>query len=352
MKVLNLYARQDVRFEDKPRPQIENDDDVIIQIHVAGICGSDISRFGKIGAYQPGTTWGHEFSGVVVEKGTAVTHVREGDKATACNCFPCFTCDQCQNGYYARCVSLEVLGGQRNGAFAEYIKVPARNVVPIPQEMDFATASFIEPSSVAVHGLKQVDVHAVSTVAIIGCGTIGLLALQWASIEGAAAVFAFDTDARKLKVASQVGAQHIFNPIDETSMARFMALTGGKGVDVVIESSGNAAGVASAMLLARKGGTVLLLGIPYGDVAFPRLNFEKIVRNELKVVGSWNSISAPFPGSEWQTSVDYLSNGRINIQPLITHMISLEEAPALFPQLYGREAFFVKVLMDVSGTHV
>lgn len=351
MKVLNLYAQQDVRFEDKACPHIENDDDVLIKVHIAGICGSDISRFGKIGAYNPGMTWGHEFSGVVVDKGNAVTTVKEGDKVTACNCFPCFTCDQCQKGHYARCLELEVLGGHRDGAFAEFIKVPARNVVKIPQEMDFTTASFIEPSSVVVHGLKQVDIHAGATVAVIGCGTIGLLALQWANIEGAGEVFAFDTDNGKLDVATQTGAQHIFNVTDETCMARFLKQTGGKGVDIVIESSGNAAGVTSATLLARKGGTVLLLGIPYGDVAFPRLNFEKIVRNELKVLGSWNSISAPFPGSEWQTSVNYLSSGRLNVRPLITRMVSLKDAPALFPQLYSREAFFVKILIDISGTH-
>lgn len=352
MKVLNLYATQDVRYEEKPQPEIEHEDDVLIKVHIAGICGSDISRFGKIGAYNPGLTWGHEFSGVVVKRGKAVHSVKEGDRVTACNCFPCFGCEQCQKGQYSQCLDLQVLGGHRDGAFAEFIKVPARNVVKIPQDMDFKTASFIEPSSVVVHGLRHVNITAGAKVAVIGCGTIGLLALQWAKIGGASDVFAFDTDIGKLSVATEVGARSGFDVTDPDFMARFLTDTSGQGADIVIESSGNAAGVASAMLLARKGGTVLLLGIPYGDVAFPRLNFEKIIRNELKVVGSWNSLSAPFPGSEWSTSVKYLSNGSINITPLITRTIPLKDAPSLFPQLFDRKYFFVKVLIDVSGTHL
>lgn len=352
MKVLSLYAKQDVQYEDKIPPEIQNDDDVIIQVYIAGICGSDISRFGKIGSYNPGLTWGHEFSGVVVKRGKAVHSVREGDRVTACNCFPCFSCEQCQKGQYSQCLDLQVLGGHRDGAFAEFIKVPARNVVKIPQDMDFKTASFIEPSSVVVHGLRHVNITVGSKVAVIGCGTIGLLALQWAKISGAGDVFAFDTEVEKLSVATEVGARSVFDVTDPAFMARFLKETSEQGVDIVIESSGSASGVASAMLLARKGGTVLLLGIPYGDVAFPRLNFEKIIRNELNVIGSWNSLSAPFPGSEWSTSVNYLSNGSINVTPLITHTISMKDAPSLFPSLFSRNEFFVKVLINVSGTNI
>ncbi|WP_194207468.1 galactitol-1-phosphate 5-dehydrogenase [Superficieibacter sp. 1612_C1] len=349
MKALNLYSVQDVRYEETPRPVITADDDVIISVQVAGICGSDISRFGKLGSYQPGLTWGHEFSGVVAETGAAVKGLNKGDRVTACNCFPCFECQYCQQGRYAHCVDLKVLGGHKNGAFADYIRLPARNVLKLPDTMDFATASFIEPSSVVVHGLRQVDIKAGCRMAIVGCGTIGLLAVQWAKICGAGEVFAFDVDPQKLSIAKATGADRTFCVRDDDHLSQFNALTAGCGVDIVIESSGNAAGIASSLLLAAKGGSIVLLGIPYGDVAFPRLNFEKIVRNELKVCGSWNSISAPFPGQEWKTSIDYLSAGKINIKPLITRYVSLEEAPALFPALYKRETFFVKVLIDIGG---
>ncbi|HBB6690033.1 TPA: alcohol dehydrogenase catalytic domain-containing protein [Salmonella enterica] len=143
MKALNLYGVQDVRYEDVRKPEIEKENDVLIKVNTAGICGSDISRFGKIGSYNPGLTWGHEFSGIVESTGRGVTSVSKGDRVTACNCFPCFHCDYCKQGNYARCTDMKVLGGQVNGAFAEYIRMPAENVLKLPDSMDFATASLI-----------------------------------------------------------------------------------------------------------------------------------------------------------------------------------------------------------------
>jgi L-iditol 2-dehydrogenase len=348
MKALNLYGIQDVRYEEAIKPEIEKENDVLIKVHTAGICGSDISRFGKIGAYSPGMTWGHEFSGVVVSTGAGVASVKSGDRVTACNCFPCFHCDYCKQGIYARCTDLKVLGGHKRGAFAEYILVPVENVIKLPDTMDFATASFIEPSSVVVHGLRQVDIKMDCSVAVVGCGTIGLLAVQWAKICGAREVFAFDPDDGKLAVAAKIGATGTFCIKDESHLSRFQERTMNAGVDVVIESSGNAAGIASSLLLAAKGGTLVLLGIPYGDVTFPRLNFEKIIRNELKIVGSWNSISAPFPGKEWQTSIHYLSTGQIDVSPLITKTVPLKDVPAVLPVLFRRAEFFVKILINMD----
>ena len=348
MKALNLYGIQDVRFEEVPLPSIEKHDDVIIKVMTAGICGSDISRFGKIGSYNPGLTWGHEFAGIVTKTGSKVRGISPGDRVVACPCFPCYACESCLQSNYARCSALKVLGGQRKGAFAEFISVPAANVVRIPDALDFASASFVEPSAVVVHGLDQVTLRAGATVAVVGCGTIGQLAVQWAQIYGAGKVYAFDTDTQKLNVALQAGAADAFNVTDAEYEQRFHETTRGKSVDLVIESSGNAAGIVSAMNLARKGGTVLLMGIPYGDVAFNRTSFEKIIRHELRVQGSWNSLSAPFPGREWKTSLDYMQKGVLNPAMLITHRIRLNDAPAIFPQLYGRDFSFIKVLIEIS----
>lgn len=348
MKALNLYGKQDVRLEDISEPDIEREDDVIIQVSSAGVCGSDISRFGKIGSYNPGLTWGHEFAGVVTKIGKSVTGIRKGDRVVACPCFPCYVCDYCKQSQYSKCSDLKVLGGHQKGAFAEFISVPRANVVLIPDELDFESASFVEPSAVVVHGLDQVDIKAGSAVAVVGCGTIGQLAVQWARIYGAGKVYAFDTEKHKLEVVMQSGAAGVFDVTDGGYLQHFHEATNGKGVDLVIESSGNAAGIVSSMNLARKGGTVLLLGIPYGDVAFDRTSFEKIIRNELNVRGSWNSLSAPFPGREWQTSLEYMKNGMLDPSLLITHRIKIEDAPVVFSKLYKREFEFIKVLIDIS----
>lgn len=347
MKALNLYGKQDVRFEDVPMLKIEKDDDVIIRVKTAGVCGSDISRFGKIGSYNPGLTWGHEFAGVVAEVGNRVSSLKPGDRVVACPCFPCFECEYCRQAEYSKCSNLQVLGGHRKGAFAEYISVPAANVVPIPDELGFEEASFVEPSAVVVHGLDQVNIQAGSSVAVVGCGTIGQLAVQWARIYGAGKVYVLDTEQAKLDVACHAGADAGFDVTANGFTERFAQETHGRGVDLVIESSGNAAGIVSAMNYARKGGTVLLLGIPYGDVAFNRTSFEKIVRNELRIKGSWNSLSAPFPGREWQTSLDYMTKGWLKPSSLITHRITLQDAPDIFPKLYRRDFHFIKVLIDI-----
>lgn len=348
MKVLNLYGKQDVRYEDAEMPKIKNEDDIIIKIKTAGICGSDISRFGKIGSYNPGLTWGHEFSGIVTETGTGVKNFKIGDRVTVCPCFPCFECEFCRQGKFSKCIDLKVLGGHKKGAFAEYIKMPAANVIKMPDSMDYDTASFIEPSCVVVHGYNRINIKAGDRVAVIGCGTIGLLAVQWAKIFGAAEVYAFDTEDKKLEIARKTGADHTFNVKEEGYFQKFLELTDNKGVETAVESSGNVSGIADSFAMPMKGGTVLLLGIPYGDVHLPRENFEKIIRNELKVEGSWNSISAPFPGNEWKTALFYMGSGMIDVKPLITHKIKLEEAPEIFPKLYNREGFFVKVLMETE----
>ena len=348
MKALNLYGKQDVRFEDVPMLKIERDDDVIIRVKNAGVCGSDISRFGKTGSYHPGLTWGHEFSGVVSETGKAVTGIKSGDRVVACPCFPCYACIYCLQANYSKCTDLNVLGGHRKGAFAEYVSVPAANVVPVPEELSFEEASFVEPSAVVVHGLDRVNIRAGSSVAVVGCGTIGQLAVQWARIYGAGKVYACDTEIHKLEVACSAGADAAFDVTASDFRQRFNEATHGQGVDLVIESSGNAAGIVSAMNLACKGGTVLLLGIPYGEVSFDRTSFEKIIRNELTVRGSWNSLSAPFPGREWETSLSYMKRGLLKPSLLITHRISLQDGPEILPQLYHRKFHFIKVLIDMK----
>ena len=185
--------------------------DIIIKIKTAGICGSDISRFGKIGSYNPGLTWGHEFSGIIAETGKGVKNLNTGDRVTACPCFPCYECEFCRQGEFSKCTDLQVLGGHKKDAFAEYIKMPEANVIKIPDNMDYETASFIEPSCVVVHGYNRVNIKPGERVAVIGCGTIGLLAVQWAKIFGAAEVYAFDTEQKKLEIAEKTGADYTFN---------------------------------------------------------------------------------------------------------------------------------------------
>lgn len=344
MKALNLYAARDIRFEDTEKPVITGNDDVIVKVKVAGICGSDGHRYAQLGPYIEGMTWGHEFSGVVEEVGADVTNVKPGDRVTVCPALYCGKCESCKKAEFARCDSLKVIGAKDPGAFAEYVKIPSENVLPIPDEVDFEAASMVEPTAVAIHGLYKTKLQPGEDIAVIGCGTIGLLAIQWAKIFGAKRIIALDIDDRKLELAKQLGATDTINSMGIEPCEEVEKITNGRRADVVVESAGSPITSAQSFSLAKKGGRVVFLGIPYGDVMVKRFYFEKIVRNELQVFGSWNAISSPFPGIEWTTTIDCMKKGLINTKPLVTHRVALSKGPEMFEKVAERKEYIGKVL--------
>ncbi|MDQ0205089.1 galactitol-1-phosphate 5-dehydrogenase [Pectinatus haikarae] len=344
MKALRFYAKRDIRFENADAPIISDEKDVKIKVKAVGICGSDVSRYAKLGPYVPGNVWGHEFSGEVVEVGSDVTKVKVGQKVTACPALFCGKCEACQKSIFAQCENLDVIGAHRYGAFAEYIVMPERNVVPIPDEVDYDDAAMVEPSCVVVHGYYKTGIKAGDTVVVVGCGTIGLLAIEWAKIFGAKMVIALDIDDTKLELAKKVGADHTVNTMGKEPSEEVQKVNNGKGTDIVIESAGTPITSAQSFSLSRKGGKVLFVGIPYGDVMVKRLYFEKIVRCELSVYGSWNAISAPFPGQEWETTVHCLKTGQLNVKPLITHVVPLSKGREVFEITAERKEPFGKII--------
>ncbi|WZY34085.1 galactitol-1-phosphate 5-dehydrogenase [Bacillus sp. FSL W8-1122] len=350
MEALNLYGAGDIRFEQSPKPTIMNDNEVIVRVETAGICGSDLSRYKKLGPYISGTTFGHECSGTIEEVGSNVSHLKEGMRVAVCPALPCGDCTQCRQGAFSRCPSLTVIGAVQPGAFAEYVKLPAENVLPLPNEIDADTAAFIEPAAVVAHGFYKTAIEPGADVAIIGCGSIGLLAIQWAKLFGARYVYAIDIDEQKLKVAKELGADQRVNPLDGPVHEQIHDLTAGEGVDVAIEAAGTPITSAQALALPKKGGEVVFLGIPYGDVTIERFYFEKIVRNELRVHGSWNGLSAPFPGKEWKTAIHSLQTGALQVKPLITHRLPLSDGPFVFKEMASGSPGYIKTLLYPGKT--
>ncbi|WP_059106130.1 galactitol-1-phosphate 5-dehydrogenase [Shouchella shacheensis] len=344
MEALNLYDIQDIRYEESPKPEIEHENEVLIKVMAAGICGSDLSRYKKLGPYVSGMTFGHEFAGVVVEVGSGVEAIQLGDRVAACPTFHCGVCESCQKGEPSRCEALTVIGARHSGAFASYVKLPARNVISLPTEIDYDTAALIEPSAVVAHGFYRTSIQPGAEVAVMGCGSIGLLAIQWARIFGAKKVYAIDIDEAKLAVAKEVGADVLINSLEGLAHDQIHAKTNGAGVDVAIESAGSPITSAQVLALPKKGGEVVFMGIPYGDVNVERFYFEKIVRNELTVYGSWNALSVPFPGKEWSTTVHYMATGELSAKPMITHRLSMSEGPKTFKEMTSGAPGYVKTL--------
>lgn len=344
MKSLNLYGVQDIRFEDSPEPVIQHPDDVIIKVKAAGVCGSDISRYKKLGPYVEGMTFGHEFSGEVQEAGSGVKGIKAGDRVAACPAYVCGECESCRSGAPSQCENLTVMGARHPGAYAEYVKLPANHLLPLPDHVDFDTAAFVEPSSVVAHGFYRTSIRPGDEVAIMGVGSIGLIAVQWAKIFGAKKVYAIDIDDKKLKIAKRLGADVLIHSLKEPPHEQIMEHTHGRGVDLAVESAGSPVTSAQVLALPRKGGEVVFMGIPYADIHMDRYYFEKIVRNELAIYGSWNAVSAPFPGKEWTSTLHYMSTGQINVQPIISHRLALSQGPTVFKKIVNKEMDYVKIL--------
>jgi L-iditol 2-dehydrogenase len=346
VKTLNLYGIEDIRYEESPMPSIELENDVIIKVTAAGICGSDLSRYRKLGPYCPGMTFGHEFSGVVERIGVAVSNVKVGDRVAGCPTYACGTCYFCQSGKPSRCEKLIVIGSKVPGAFAEYVKLPAEHIILLPSEVDSETAALVEPAAVVAHGFYRTKIQPGATVAVLGAGSIGLLAIQWAKIFGAKMVIAIDIDTKKLDTALEIGATHVIDARLVNPHEKILTYTDGQGCDLAIESAGTTITSAQVLALPKKGGEVVYLGIPYADIKIERFFFEKIVRNELTIHGSWNALSSPFPGKEWSNTVHYMKTGQINGKQIISHRIPLKNGPDIFEQLTNSSADVVKVILN------
>ncbi|SFM27851.1 galactitol-1-phosphate 5-dehydrogenase [Salibacterium qingdaonense] len=348
MKALTLHGKKDLRMEDVPLPEVTAPDDVVIQVAAAGICGSDLSRYAKLGPYVKGMTFGHEFAGTVLAVGTGVTHVKPGDRVAGCPAFPCGTCRECEKGNPARCQALTVLGAFRPGAFAEQTKLPAANVVPVPEGVTMDAAALMEPSAVALHALYRSALEPGAATAVLGCGNIGLLSIQWAKQFGADNVYAIDIDPSKLERAARLGADVCLNPKEQNVEEALLAYNG-EGVDAAVESAGSPVTSVQVLALPKKGGDVIYMGIPYNDITFERYYFERIVRNELRVLGGWNAVSAPFPGREWSATAAALADGTLEMEPVISHRLPLEEGPAVFENIINQEEPFSKVILHPDG---
>ncbi|MGF2141311.1 galactitol-1-phosphate 5-dehydrogenase [Vagococcus fluvialis] len=350
MESLKLYGKSDLRFEEAEKPIIRKANEVIVEVKAVGICGSDLSRYKKLGPYIPGMIWGHEFSGIISEIGEDVKEVKVGDRVATCPALVCEDleveeCYYCKKSEYARCLNLTVVGAKHPGGFAEYVALPEKNVLKLPDSVDFESAAMIEPSAVVAHGLFKSNAKAGDDLVVVGCGNIGLLTIKWAQVMGFDKIIALDINDAALKSAKETGATHTINTLKVDPLEELATITNHLGAQCVVESAGSPITSAQVFAYAKKGGDVIFMGIPYADVNIERFYFEQIVRKELNVIGSWNAISAPFPGDEWSATIKALSSGKIEFKSMISHRLSLSDGPSIFEEITNnRDKNFGKVM--------
>lgn len=340
MKALVVESDKNLVCEEIPVPELKAGE-VLIKVRACGICGSDTPRVYNNGCHSYPQILGHEFSGEVVKIADGVEGVELGKRVTVAPLVPCTDCVECEQGLPAMCTHYSFIGSRRQGAMAEYVAVPAKNLVPIADNVTFEQAAAIEPTTVAIHGVERAGaIDAGKSAVVYGCGTIGMLTLEVLLAKGLSRVYAIDIDDNKLEMAKKLGAYEAINSKNVDVVEYFKD----KPVDYAFETAGVPFLQAQILELVKKKGTVVYIGTAHGEVKFPAKTFEKILRGELNVTGSWQSFKAPFPGSDWTGAVELIASGKVKVDELITHKFKLSDSIKAFETLIDRTSGAIKVM--------
>ncbi|CQR73477.1 Sorbitol dehydrogenase [Sporomusa ovata DSM 2662] len=348
MKAAVWYGKKDVRVMDVPEPPSPKEGWVKVKVEWCGICGSDLHEYLAGPIFIPvdkphaltGDTapviLGHEFSGQVVEIGSGVTNVKVGDRVAPDACQVCWECSRCKENRYSLCEKLAFTGLMTDGAFAEYVNVPAYTMYKIPNDMSYETAALVEPLAVAIHAVRRAPVIIGNTVVVVGAGTIGLGAIMAAKAAGASQIYCIEVAKARKDLALQVGANEVLDPSKIDVVARIKELTHG-GADVVLDCVGSDKATPTAIECARSAGKVVIVGIYERETA---LNFNALSFTERDVKGC-----LAYYG-EFAPAIQLISDGRIDVEPMITGKISIDDIIEKgFEELVNRKEQNVKIIV-------
>ncbi|MDR1893053.1 MAG: galactitol-1-phosphate 5-dehydrogenase [Oscillospiraceae bacterium] len=345
MKAAVLHGNDDLRYDDIPEPEVGSGC-VKVRIRAAGICGSDVPRVLNHGAHFYPVVLGHEFSGDIVEIGGDVTTLAVGDRISGAPLLPCMKCEDCQTGNFALCGHYSFIGSRVQGGFADFVVLPEQNAVKFAPSVSYEQGALFEPAAVALHGVLQNGYKAGGRVAILGGGTIGLFAMQWAKIFGAVKTVVFDISGDRLALARRLGADETVNTAEEGFLERMPALTDGRGFDYVFETAGITATMQSAFELAANKARVCFIGTPTKELCFTPKLWENMNRKEFYLTGSWMSYSPPFPGREWTLTAHYFATGQLKFDSgLIFKKVPMSKAREAFSLYKTSGAVKGKILL-------
>jgi threonine 3-dehydrogenase len=319
--------------------------DVLVKVKVASICGTDLhiynwDRWAQKRIHPP-LIPGHEFCGEVAAYGKEVSSVKEGDFVSAEMHVACGKCLQCRTGEAHICQNVKIIGVDSNGAFAEYVVIPESNIWKLDPAIPQEYASILDPLGNAVHSVLAGEIAA-KTVAITGCGPIGLFAIAVARAVGAARVFAIEVNEHRRRLAKEMKADFVIDPAKDDVRAIVMQQTEGLGVDVVLEMAGHPDAIRTAFNVVRSGGRISLLGLTSKPIS---LNFsEDIIFKGLTVQG----INGRRMYQTWYQMTALLKNGKLDLHPVITGHMAMKDFSKAMEQLKTGEAS--KILVYPNGT--
>ncbi|MDP3069073.1 MAG: galactitol-1-phosphate 5-dehydrogenase [Opitutaceae bacterium] len=343
MKALLLTAPSKLEFVDFPEPAPAADE-VVVQVHACGICGSDIHGWdGSSGRRNPPLIMGHEASGEIVATGPQVKKWRAGDRVTFDSTIYCGTCGYCRAGQVNLCESRRVVGVspadyKQHGAFAERLAIPERILYRLPDALSFEQAAMVEPVSIAVHAVQRTKIAPESTAVVVGSGMIGLLVIQVLRWAGAKNVIAVDLADNRLALAKRLGATHTINSGREDAAAIVASITGGKGADTAFEVVGFTPTLNLALASLRRGGTCVIVGnLSPKTQDFP---LQAVVTKELTITGTCGS------AGEYPLCLDLIAKGAVDVRPMIETVAPLADGAGWFDKLSAKDGGkYMKVIL-------
>lgn len=346
MKALSITDVKKIELVDIEKPKI-SENEVLVKVAYCGICGSDIPRYFEGGVHSFPQIVGHEFSGIVHEIGTDVENVEVGDRVVVAPLVPKTDPQTWAGGNPSMSTEYSFIGSRQPGAMAEYVAAPSVNVVKIPDNLSLKEAAVVEPLTVAIHGIDRLPMEkSGERVIVFGAGTIGLLTIAALKTRGAGEVICIELNPEKEEVAKKMGADLFLNPMS-VDIESWIERNG--GADLVVETAGSPITQKQCLDVANKRGKIIYLGTMERDVNFKSKEYEQILRKELLITGSWQSFSMPFPGYEWTAAINYLSSGKIDVNPIITSSYKLEDAKIPFEKLREEGSKEIKVMFEING---
>ena len=318
--------------------------DVLVRVQVASVCGTDLHIYNWDPWAQhrihPPLIPGHEFCGEVAAVGAEVTTVREGDFVSAEMHVNCGKCYQCRTGEGHICQHVKIIGVDADGAFAEYVRIPESNIWKLDPAIPHEYTSFLDPLGNAVHTVLAGEIAA-KTVAITGCGPIGLFAIAVARAVGATTVFAIEVNQYRRKIAKQMKADYVLDPTRDDVKQIVFDRTDGMGADVVLEMAGHPDAIRTAFDIVRRGGRISLLGLTSKPVS---LDFsEDIIFKGITIQG----INGRRMYQTWYQMQALLKAGKLDLHPVITDRLSMKDFSKGMERLRTGEAS--KILLYPNG---
>ncbi|MFQ5924889.1 MAG: zinc-dependent dehydrogenase [Dehalococcoidia bacterium] len=339
MRVAMYYNNNDVRLEEMPTPNI-GPGELLVKVLASGICGSDVMEWYRID--KAPLVLGHEVAGEIVAVGEGVARYQEGDRVTASHHVPCNTCHYCLSGHHTVCDTLR----QTNfdpGGFAEFIRLPAinvdRGVFPLPEEVSFEEATFVEPLSCVLRGQRLARLEPGQSVLVIGSGIAGLLHVQLARTLGAGRVLATDIVDYRLEAARRFGADAAIHA-EEDVPARLRQLNDGRLADLVVVCTGATPAIAQALKSVERGGTVLFFAPTEPGVTIPISVKDLFFRNDITLTTSYGGSPA-----DALVALELIRSRSVRVREMITHRLSLAETGLGF-QLVADAQDSIKVIIE------